>query len=235
MHLEILVEDQSGKILLESVMEGILGPLGAPHTWRVVAYKGIGKIPPGLSPKSDARARILLDQLPRLLCGYGRSLTRESAAVVVVVDCDKRNCMEMKAELVEVLEKCDPKPTALFRIAVEEMEAWLLGDPIALGQAYPKLKRQVLERYVQDSLCGTWELLADAVLPGGHKKLKEQGYPYIGMQKCEWAKQLGPRMDVARNQSASFQQFRDGLRRLAGVGAKDIITGGDDVKQKGGE
>ena len=41
--------------------------------------------------------RILLDQLPRLLRGYGKSLP-DSCAVVVVVDLDKRDCMEFKRE-----------------------------------------------------------------------------------------------------------------------------------------
>ena len=169
MHFEVLVEDASGRLLLDAVLPKILGPDGDEHTWRTIAYKGVGKLPAGLKPGSDARHRILLDQLPRLLAGYGKSLHHQEAAVVLVVDQDDKPCLELKAKLVAVLESCHPRPTALFRIAVEEMEAWLLGDRAAVEQVYPKAKAQILDKYVQDSVCGTWEVLADAIHPGGRQ------------------------------------------------------------------
>ena len=36
MHFEVLVEDQSGGIALESILEQILGANGSVHTWRVI-------------------------------------------------------------------------------------------------------------------------------------------------------------------------------------------------------
>ncbi len=45
MHFEILVEDASGKIALESILEKILGPNGKDHTYKIFPYKGIGRIP----------------------------------------------------------------------------------------------------------------------------------------------------------------------------------------------
>ena len=45
MHIEILVEDASGEKLLESLLPKVFGTQGDPHTWRVHAYKGIGRIP----------------------------------------------------------------------------------------------------------------------------------------------------------------------------------------------
>jgi len=68
---------------------------------------------------------------------------------------------------------------------------------------------------IQDSICDTWELLADAIYPGGSTKLKTLGYPYIGHAKCEWAKKISPIVDVKKNTSKSFQVFREGLLRLA--------------------
>jgi hypothetical protein len=94
------------------------------------------------------------------------------------------------------------------------MEAWLLGDPDAIVAAYPRAKRQVISAYCQDSVCGTWEVLADAVYPGGAKKLKEQGHQAIGLEKYRWAEQIGPHLDLDANQSPSFRKFVGGVRRL---------------------
>ena len=106
MHIEILVEDQSGKKLLEVLLPQLLGSQGEPHTWRLFAYKGIGRIPQGLSTKGDPSKRILLDQLPKLLRGYGN--TPGIDAVVVILDVDKRNCVEFLRELRVVTESCRP-------------------------------------------------------------------------------------------------------------------------------
>ena len=35
--------------------------------------------------------------------------------------------------------------------------------------------------------------------------------------KCEWARRIAPHMNVNRNRSRSFQVFRDGVKRLAGI------------------
>ncbi len=138
MHIEILVEDSSGEKLLQVLLPQLLGPQGDPHTWRLHAYKGIGRIPPGLVTKADPAKRILLDQLPKLLRGYGK--TPGIDAVVVVLDTDKRDCVEFLAELKAVANACNPAPDTLFRLAIEEIEAWYFGDQAALLAAYPRAK-----------------------------------------------------------------------------------------------
>jgi len=120
-----------------------------------------------------------------------------------------------KQILLEILRSCQPRPETLFRIAVEEMESWLLGDRTAIEAAYPRAKSRALDRYVQDSVCDTWETLADAIYPGGSAALRREGYPRIGQVKCAWAERIAPLMEPGRNASKSFQVFRDGLRRLA--------------------
>lgn len=221
MHLEVLVEDASGKIALEALLEKILGPNGSDHTYNIFPYKGIGRIPAGMSTKADPSKRILLAQLPRLLRGYGKTFNgygpEYQAAVVVVVDLDDRNCEEFRGELLAVLNSCNPKPNTLFRIAIEEGEAWLMGDLDAVKAAYSKAKNQVLYDYGQDSICGTWETLADAIYPGGAATLKGEGWPKSGQMKCEWAKKIAPLIDIEKNTSKSFQVFRDGIRRLANI------------------
>ncbi|WP_295405955.1 DUF4276 family protein [uncultured Thiocystis sp.] len=212
MHIEILVEDSSGERLLAAVLPKLLGEQGTLTTWRVHAYKGIGRIPKNLKAGADPAKRILLDQLPRLLQGYGR--TPGIDAVVVVLDADKRHCGDFLGELKALAAGCHPAPKTLFRLAIEEVEAWYLGDRQALEQAYPRARAEVLHRYVQDSACDTWELLADAVYPGGASAIKKAGWPLPGQVKHEWAEKIAPLLDPDRNVSPSFGKLRDGLRRL---------------------
>ena len=212
MHIEILVEDSSGGKLLDAVLPKLIGEQGAPHTWVIHSYKGIGRIPKNLNKSTDPAKRILLDRLPRLLQGYGR--TPGIDAVVVVLDTDKRNCVDFLAELKALVSRCHPAPNTMFRLAIEEVEAWYLGDKQALEQAYPRAKADVLNRYKQDTPCDTWELLADAIHPGGAAAIKKAGWPLPGQIKHEWAEKIGPFLDPDRNLSPSFGKLRDGLRRL---------------------
>ncbi|NCS62179.1 MAG: DUF4276 family protein [Rhodoferax sp.] len=190
----------------------ILGEYGDPHTWRLKAYKGIGRIPHGLTAKADPAKRILLDQLPRLLQGYGK--TPGIDAVVVVLDTDRRDCKAFLQELKSLADNCNPAPHTLFRLAIEEIEAWYLGDRAALLSAFPRAKCDVLDRYVQDSVCGTWELLADAIHVGGAAAIKKAGWPLPGQLKHAWAEKIVPFMDLHQNASPSFGKFRDGLSAL---------------------
>jgi hypothetical protein len=212
MHLEVLVEDSSGAKLVEALLPQIIGQLGAVHTWRVHPYRGIGRLPDGLVAKADPAKRALLDQLPRLLSGYGK--TPGVDAVLVVLDNDQRDPVTFLQELEGVLDQCHPAPEAQFHLAVEEIEAWLLGDRNALLAAYPRAKKDVLNRYKQDSICGTWETLADALYPGGSLAVRKAGWPLPGQIKHEWVEQVSGCMDVETNDSPSFCRFRDELRAL---------------------
>ena len=225
MHFEVLVEDRSGSIAVELFLEKILGNDPSIHSWRIRAYSGIGRLPKDLRSTggTDKKKRLLLNRLPQLLRGHGKSL-QDNSAVIVVVDLDTKNCLAFKQELLDKLAECNPLthlylPRTLFRIAIEESEAWLLGDRNAVKSAYPKARDSVLNDYKQDSICGTWEVLADAVHPEGSKLqgLKKVGYPEVGIAKCDWARAIAPHINVDQNQSKSFQVFRDGIRKLAGI------------------
>ena len=186
--------------------------LGKEDTYKVRSYKGLGHIPKDLKGKADPSRRILLDRLPKLLQGYGKALSDYPAVVVVVCDLDDRCLKEFREALLAVLNTCHPAPRTCFCVAVEEGEAWLLGDLPAIRAAYPKVKNSVLKGYANDSICGTWEKLADALYPGGHKKLSAQRQE--GTEKFKWAERITPYMDVDKNASPSFKYFRDKLREL---------------------
>lgn len=216
MHFEILIEDLSGRTTLEILVPKVIDT--SKHTFRVKSYKGVGRIPPGLRPKSDPQKRILLDQLPRLIQGYGRAFAETpgfSAVLVVVFDLDDRCLKSFRRELLDLVDHCHPNPGTYFCIAVEEGEAWLLGDLAAVKLAYPNAREAVLNTYDNDAICGTWEKLADALCNGGAQKLKKLGWHSVGKEKTAWAERIPPYMTVDNNLSPSFCYFRDKLRHLS--------------------
>jgi len=112
---------------------------------------------------------------------------------------------------------CTPRPETRFCIAIEEGEACFLGDLSAAKTAYPKAKEAVLSSYVNDSICGTWEKLADAVCQGGVSALSAKGWQAVGTEKSKWAEEITPHMTVESNLSPSFCYFCGKMRELAGV------------------
>jgi hypothetical protein len=217
MHFEILVEDQSGKKALDLLVPKIIGH---EHTFRVHPYKGIGRIPKHLTTNGDVSKRILLDQLPRLLRGYGKTFVNYHedyhAAVILLCDLDEKCLRVFRQELCTILKACNPKPETRFCVAIEEGEAWFLGDIPAVKAAYPRAKDHVLSAYVNDSICGTWERLADAIYKGGSTALSAKGWQAVGAEKSQWAEKITPHMNVANNSSPSFAYFRDKLLELSG-------------------
>ena len=220
MHFEILVEDQSGKKALDILIPKIIGD---GHTFKVYSYKGIGHIPKNLDAKKDASKRILLDRLPELLRGYGKTFAtfanfanpaNPPTAIILVCDLDDKCLKAFRQELFNILNACNPQPETRFCIAIEESEAWFLGDIPAVKSAYPKAKDAVLNAYVNNPVCGTWEHLANAVYNGGSKSLSKKGGQAVGTEKSRWAEKISPQMDVANNASPSFVHFREKLLEL---------------------
>lgn len=214
MHFEILVEDISGKMALKILIPKIINT--EQHTFNIHSYKGIGHIPKNLTSTSDPKKRILLDQLPRLIQGYGKTLSYSPAVLIVICDLDDRCLSAFRKELLELVNSCNPKPKTQFCIAIEEGEAWYLADLAAVKAAYPNAKQAILNSYTNDNICGTWEKLADAVYSGGDQKLSKLGWQGIGKEKATWAERISPLMDIDNNQSPSFCYFRDQLRHLSG-------------------
>ena len=101
MHIEFLIEDVSTAKMLELLLPKILP---AACSYKVHSYKGIGgRIPPGFKTNPEAaQHRILLDNLPKLLSGYGKTFhdygANYPAAVVVVCDLDRRDKNSFESE-----------------------------------------------------------------------------------------------------------------------------------------
>lgn len=212
MHFEILVEDQSGKKALDILIPKIIGNQ---HKFTVRYYHGRGNISKNLKNPTNAKKRYLLNHLPMQLRAYGKNYANDPTKVVIVV-CDlDNNCLKtFRQQLFTVLNACNPRPETRFCIAIEEGEAWLLGDIPAIKAAYPRAKVNILNSYQNDSICGTWELLADAIFAGGSGVLKQRGWRARGKKKSEWAQTITPHMNVNKNASPSFCYFRDKIREL---------------------
>ena len=151
-------------------------------------------------------------------CSEGLRCNPSVNKIIVVVDSDNRNCAEFLAELKSAARRCGSGDKTLIRLAIEEIEAWYFGDSMAIKTAYPNAKVAVLNTYAQDSICGTWEILADAVVAGGSKAIKKNGWAAVGQVKHEWAAKIGRHMNLEANSSPSFKKFRDGVRALANAG-----------------
>ena len=184
MHIQFLIEDMSGEVLIRHVMGKLLIGNGS-VTYDCKAFKGIG--------------------------GFKKNI---EASIVIVLDNDQRNIDEFRDELHRRALWAMISIDHVFCIAVEEMEAWLLGDRTALFEAYPNARESAFREYEQDSICGTWEVLANVVYKGGLKKFKKDcpSYGEIGKYKSKWADEIGKYMNIDNNISPSFNYFLSQIR-----------------------
>ena len=209
MHFQFLIEDMSGGILIKQVMAKLV-TMHPEITCDYKTFHGIGGFQKKWSP-NIAKTQKLLNDLPIFLRGYDKSLNVPGyeVALIIVLDNDRNEPAEFRKKLEELAKAQMISIDHVFCVAVEEMEAWLLGDRNAILTAYPNARIPILNEYEQDSICGTWEKLASAIYPGGLTKFRKDNKTYqdIGKQKCEWAQKIGEHMDVHRNCSPSFQYF----------------------------
>lgn len=213
MHFEFLIEDKSGEKFLEILLPKIIIE---PHSFRVRSYKGVGHIPKNLAKKENPHTSTLLTKLPRLIAGYGQAYQNsKEIALVVICDLDDKCLKDFRKQLLDMLDQIKQKPFhTVFCIAIEEGEAWYLGDLEAIRKAYPRAKNSVLSNYVNDSICGTWEKLADAIYKGGAKALSQQGWVGVGKEKSLWATNITPHMNIDENKSPSFKYFYGKLAEI---------------------
>ncbi len=170
---------------------------------RVHPHQGKGSLPRVWNAPPDSKARGLLDQLPAKLRGLAQSLNPDVDGVLVLLDADNDEVGTLAQNIVAVAERCAPHLRVRVSVAVEETEAFYLGDLRALGRAYPEADLEAARSYVPDSICGTWELFGAIVGDGGGNKVT-------------WAEAMGPYVTTTPAQSRS-PSFRNMVREIEGL------------------
>lgn len=162
----------------------------------------------------------LMGQLPTLLRGYKRRISQpgqQELRIVVLLDSDgmtearsqQQEEAAASADLLTYKQAAEGETFYVFNaLAVQELEAWFLGDREAIMAAYPKVKAHHFKGIDRE--------------PDNPPKpndvlwriLKEAGLFVTGKRKREWAETIAPHLDPDINQSPSFQYFRQGVTHL---------------------
>lgn len=203
-YFEILVEGTSDVSLIEAVMTRKFGLAVGKH-FRVHPHQGRGHLPKNLQEMQNKKDKSLLNQLPAKLKGF--SHLSDSHCLIVLIDVDRDNSDELIKSLDDMLLKITKRPKhVLFRLAIEEMESWLIADTSAIAEAYPNAKIGQLKKYQPDQICGAWEKLAQAL---GKTDLGS----ITGKHKEEWVRKISPYLDLDNPPSPSFRKFIDSIQQ----------------------
>jgi len=218
-HLEVLVEDRSGKMFLDPLLRRLLAGVGRDVEVAIRPHRGKGRLPADPSARPDRFASGLMDLLPARMRAYSAVFAPGTHGIVVVLDSDEEDPETVRTRIDRLSRPYRNGLPVVIGISVEEMESWMLADRAAILSAFPRADPRVLDAYSQDSVCGTWELLARAILGDEAEDLIELGYPAVGRYKAEWATRIGVHADPDRIRSPSFLRFRRDLDRLLETGA----------------
>ena len=124
--------------------------------------------------------------------------------VIIIQDKDSADCKILKQELIKLCED-NKANNYLIRIAVHELESWLLGDFDAIQKAFPESK--VLK------LANKAKFKNPDKLANASQELKGIIKNY---QKVSGAKKIAPYLDITskKNKSKSFCVFIKGISKI---------------------
>ena len=180
-----LLEERSMKVLLD----GLLPRLFPNLAFLCIPHEG----------KQD------LDQsVPRKL----RAWRTPGVHFVVLRDNDSDDCLAIKERLVGLC-ATGGRDDTLVRIACQELEAWYIGEPDALVDAFgnESLRRIGAKALYRDP---------DSVVRPSAEIVKL----IPEFQKIAGARRMAPRISKERNRSRSFHAFISGLERIVGDGSQ---------------
>lgn len=175
-----LLEEDSMKLLLEGLLPRLIPDL----PFQCVAHEG----------KQD-----LEKSVPRKLKAWQEPGVR----FVVVRDQNSGDCRKIKASLGRLCGRSG-RNDVLVRIVCRELEAWYVGEPKALGRAFPEtrlgtLRRLDTSRYRNpDAVVHPSDAIAELIPE---------------YQKRSGARRMAPFLS-RENRSRSFQEFVRGVERL---------------------
>lgn len=201
--LIVFVEEESAEAALQSILPKLLPE----SELQIIRFQG--------------KQNMLRNLLARLR-GF-KSWLPENYLLLVLVDRDSDDCRELKAQLENIakraglVSKSAARGRSRFqivnRIAIEELESWFFGDWEAVRRVYAKapatIPSQAQYRDPDAISGGTWEAL--------ERILQSKGYFESGLRKIELARSVAPYMEPTRNNSRSFQVFRDAIVEAAAL------------------
>jgi len=208
-HIEILVEEASMEAFLRASLPHLLGEN---ISFEIYSYQG----------KSD-----LLSRLGERLRGYAAWLP-DTWRIVVVVDRDDDNCLTLKKGLENDAITAGLTTRALkvkewqvvFRIAIEELEAWYFGDWEAVRLAYPRVGEHVARKAAYRSCDGiyggTWEAF--------ERELRKVGYFSGGLEKIQAARNVGRHFSNKRCSSPSYKCFANAISAAVAQGSLVAVS-----------
>ena len=122
---------------------------------------------------------------------------------VILRDADLGDCVEIKRRLVQMCEDSG-RPDTLVRIVCQELEAWYLGEPDALAEAFGDERLRGIGRRAR---------FRD---PDGVQK-PSSVMPELApdFQKVSGARRMSRHLSRERNSSRSFQVLMSGIDRIS--------------------
>lgn len=180
--LVFLLEERSIKVLLDELLPRLAPAL----KFLCVPHEG----------KQD-----LEKSIPRKL----RAWREPGVRFIVIRDNDGGDCHALKKKLTALCRK-GGRRDALVRIACQEIEAWYLGDPDALAEAFDddRLRRIGDKPRYRDP---------DAI----QRPSAEIERLVPEFQKISGARRMASRLSRERNRSRSFQALIEGIERVSTV------------------
>ncbi len=174
-----LLEEYSMKVLLEQLLPRLCPDLD----FKCVQHEG----------KND-----LEKSIPRKL----RAWREPGISFVVLRDNDGGDCKQLKSRLSSLCREAG-RPDTIVRIACQELEAWYLGEPDAMAEAFcnDSLRQIGSKSKYRDPDC----------VPSPSEELIRLVPEF---QKGSGARKMGARLSMERNVSRSFRALIHGVRRL---------------------
>ena len=178
--LVFLLEEESMKVLLDGLLPRVVPDL----SFQCIAHEG----------KSD-----LEESIPRKL----RAWREPGVRFVILRDNDGAHCVGLKERLLKICRDAGREDT-LVRIVCEELEAWYLGEPYALAEAFENEKLAGIGQKAKFRRPDTVQQPSKAL---------SQLVPEF--QKVSGARTMARFLSRERNISPSFQTLLSGIDRLS--------------------
>lgn len=186
MRVEILVEEESIKALLEMILPRICNNTKWIINQNVFirSFEGKNHLKKELPKKSKVYAQF-----------------HEPVFMLVIQDQDSSNCVKLKQDIIELI-----KPSGLsnykVRIVCKELECWYLGDLDAIEMIISASKAGKLKHKSK---------YKDPEKLNGKDELKKWVHPYGAIQ---FAHRIAPHLNLDENRSTSFNQTLSTLKDI---------------------